>query len=359
MAMENTVRAQSGGAFRQRDMANNAARARVLQEIAGTDADMAAAEAARESATSSLRNRAFAEGAGTALQAQQARALMLPQSSSVDQLRRRVGQIAANNASRPSVQSAISDVSRALNNAGDSVGSLYNVRQYIGDLLSGKAGGDKGYAQAASKELMQVRELLDTELSAMAPSFPEYLNAFRTASKPINRMEVGGGIINRASSSVPDELGVRTITPSQFSRVTNDLDAIAAKATGFSKAKATDILEPSDIANLQAIQDDMSRQFSRQTSAATGSQTAERLAIGSRIAKRGAVRAVPVLRDVAEFFEQQADQRLRERLAYLVANPQEAKRVINALSEKDKPVVRNAIMALSSRSGVIAPTLTE
>lgn len=50
------------------------------------------------------------------------------------------------NATRPTVQAALNDVKTALSHAGDDVASLYNVRKYIGDLLEGKAGSDKGYA---------------------------------------------------------------------------------------------------------------------------------------------------------------------------------------------------------------------
>ncbi len=351
MALENTMRASRRGAFEQIDTANNAARVAQLERIAGNPQQIATAEAARDASTSGLRDRAFAEGAESARQAQQARALMVGTDPAINALRAQVSGIARAKAGNPAVQSALNDVNKALENSGDSVAGLYNVRQYIGDLLSGKAGGDKSSARAASSELLGIRELLDKELASRAPSFPEYLNAYRLASKPINRMQVGQELIDRSSGSVQDSIGNPRLTPAAFSRSVSDLDRIAANATGFKKAKAAEILTSDDVAAINAIQDDMRRQFARQSSATTGSQTAERLDIGGRLVRRGLIRAIPGVKDVAEFVEQQASDRLKERLAYLMANPAEAKRVLAALDKQSAESVRRVLSQLSFTAG--------
>lgn len=351
MALENTMRAQSRGAFEPIDIRNNAARVQQLQNIAGTDADMAAAEAARSAASEGLRERAFAEGAETLARNQQADALMLPASTGISQLRQGIQAIARSGAGNPNVQNATNAVSRALNQTGDSVGGLYNVRKYIGDLLNGRAAGDDASARAASRELIQIRDLLDENLAARAPSFPEYLDAYRTASKPINRMEVGREILSRSSSTAQDQLGNPILTPAGVARATNDLDAIAAKATDFKKAKASDILTAQDLSSLRAIQDDMQRIAQRNRSAAAGSQTAERLSVGERAAVRGVAGRLPWVGPLFEHFEQQANQRLSERLAYLMANPSEAQRVLAALPKEDAGVVRKSLNQLALAAG--------
>lgn len=356
MALENTMRASRRGAFEQIDNANNAARVTQLERIAGTPQDMAAAESARDAGTATLRDRAFAEGEQSARQAQQARALMVGTDPSINALREQVGGIARAKSGNPAVQSALNDVSRALENSGDSVAGLYNVRQYIGDLLSGKAGGDKSSARAASSELLGIREMLDKELASRAPSFPEYLDAYRKASKPINRMQTGQELIDRGSGAVADALGNPRLAPAAFSKAASDLDSIAAKATGFKKAKASEILTSDDINAINAIQEDMRRQFARQSSATVGSQTAERLDIGNRLMQRGLMRAVPVVKDVAAFVEQQASDRLKERLAYLMANPAEAKRVLGALDKQSADSVRRVLSQLSFTTGTAAAT---
>ncbi|MCS4234407.1 hypothetical protein [Stenotrophomonas sp. BIGb0135] len=387
MALENVMRARDRGAFEPIDLRNNAARVSQLQRIAGSDSDMAAAEAARDSVVDTRLAQSLQEGgqyeqglraaqqaerqsaisaAGAATAENQRLASMglggrvpVPEvpaegatvSEGLRNLRGMVTEMQGQNAARPSVQSAINDVSRALRGADESVGSLYQVRQYIGDLLAGKAGADKSYARSASRELIQIRDALDAELANRAPSFPEYLGAYRAASKPINRMEVGREILNRSSSTAQDQLGNPILTPSGVSRATNDLDAIAAKATDFKKARADQILTADDLASLRAIQDDMQRIAQRNRSAAAGSQTMERLSVGERAAMRGAASKLPWVGPLFEHFEGAANQRLNERLAFLMANPKEAQRVMAALPKQDASNLRKTLGQLALASG--------
>lgn len=390
MALEDRVRSSNRAMFGDLDIRNNAARVAQLQRIAGSDSDMAAAIAARDDVVDTSLSRALGEGessevarlaradadskvandAVAAANAENARLSglnltgrvpvpELPASSGVSDelsaLRSSINLMKKEHASRPSVQLAINDVSRSLRRADDSVSSLYGARKYINDLLDGKAGGEKSYAKAATRELMQIRGQLDDLISSRAPSFPEYLDAYKAASKPINRMDVGREIIDRSSGAVPDILGNRTITPAAFSRVTNDLDYLAQQATGFKKAKASDIMISEDISMLGAIQDDMTKQAARLKSAAGNSSTDERKTVGARLAERSLGSRLPFVGSYFEHFEQMATERLTERLAYLMANPSEAKRVLSALPKKEASVVRNAMAQLSMAAGRTSP----
>ena len=434
MALENAMRARNRGAFEAIDQSNNAARVGQLERIAGTDADMAAAEAARTSVTGELRDRSFAEGADysrlsgimndlerarltmqaedvtrlnaaaraaeanrlgamaddvTALNAENApfrgvggaqkfpvmtadeiasMAAAVPElpvmtpkeiarlTDSVSRtnlapLHSRLRSISAGNSGNPAVQSALNHVNTALEGAGNSVNGLYNVRKYIDALLTGKAGSETTSAKAATRELMQMKNAVDEELSLRAPSFQEYLQAYRQASMPINRMEVGREVLQRSAGAVPDQLGNPVLTPAGVMRATGDLDAIAAKATGFKKARASDILSADDVSAIRAIQQDMVRQANRQRSGTAGSQTAERIAIGDRIAKQSLATRIPWAGQFFEHFEAKANEQLQERLAFMMANPQEAKRVLAALPEKDKAPVRAMLGQLAMASG--------
>jgi hypothetical protein len=194
-----------------------------------------------------------------------------------------------------------------------------------------------------------MRELLDENLAARAPSFPEYLDAYRTASKPINRMEVGREVISKAGGNAPayDIQGNMILTPNGLARATEDLDAIAVKATDFKKAKASDILTQDDLASLRALQDDMQRVGQRNRSSAAGSQTHERSTIGERVAKESIVGKVPWVGRLYAHLEDAANQRLNDRLAFLMANPNEAKRVLAALPSEDAGVLRKTLNQLA------------
>ena len=327
--------------FTDTDLANNAARVRALEPIAGTDADMAAAEAARTQAASGARQQAMQAGPV--------------------EIAKTMAQLDAaieGQQGRPAVQGALQQVKALLirdlktGKPEDRIAVLDNVRQTIGDMLSGKYGGESAAALKGSRELIGIRDSLNSEIGDQVPAFTDYLNAFRQGSAPINRMEVGRDLLSPSSGgATQDALGNQVLTPAQFSKKARDLDAVAARATGFAKAKAEDILKPADIATIKAIQDDLERQAFRQTAGSGGnSQTFERLALQDRLAKRGAgaaISQIPVVGrfagDLLDALERSKNARIQERLAYLVANPEEARRVLNALSPKARSIVSKAI----------------
>lgn len=341
MALENTLRAGQRGVFDPIDTANNVARVQGLQRIAGTEADMAAAEGARLGAAQAARQEAMQAGPVSLTNTMQSIETAIQQQQG-----------------RPAVQGALRQVQSLLQNADGTpesrIAVLDNVRMTIGDMLAGKLGGESAAALKGSRELIAIRDALNEEIGSQVPSFTAYLNAYRTASKPINRMQVGQELLERGSAPVPDELGLPRITPGAFSRASGDLDQIAARATGFSKANAASILSKDDIGLIKAIQDDMQRQFRRQSSATVGSQTFERSAIERRLGQQVASR-LPVVGGFVEVFEQAATQRVKERLAYMMANPAEARRVLAALPPADRAVVNQALLQLSARPAAAAP----
>lgn len=345
MALENTLRASQRGIFDPLDTANNVARVRGLQRIAGTEADMAAAEAARGTAARTAREQAMQAGP-----------------VALDNTLASIESAIQGQQGRPAVQGALRQVQSLLQNADGTpesrIAVLDNVRMTIGDMLSGKYGGESAAALKGSRELIAIRDALNDEIGAQVPAFTDYLNAYRTASKPINRMQVGQELLERGSAPVPDDLGLPRLTPGAFSRVSGDLDQVAARATGFGKANAASILSKDDIGLIKAIQDDMQRQFRRQSSATVGSQTFERGEIEKRLGRQIASR-IPVVGGFVEAFDQAATQRVKERLAYMVANPDEARRVLAALPPADRAVVNQALFQLIARPAAAAPAFAD
>jgi hypothetical protein len=159
---------------------------------------------------------------------------------------------------------------------------------------------------------------------------------------------------------------VQVLTPAQFSKASRSLDDVAAKATGFKKAKAADILRPGDIAIIKSIQDDLERQAFRATAGSGGnSQTFERLGVQDRIAKgagREAMGLIPGGRyvgDLLDILDKSKNDQLKERLAYLLANPEEARRVLNALPPTGASAVRGALEQLAMATGRSAQPSTD
>lgn len=344
------------GVFAPIDQANAAARVRSIEEIAGTDAQMAAANQARTEASQSARSQAMKAGPVDVSQT----ILALE-----DAIKAQEG--------RPAVQAGLRQVRDLLfreRMAGpgtvvgapeDRITVLENVRQTIGDMLGGRYGGDNAAALQGSRELIGVRDSLNREIGDQVPAFVQYLHAYRQGSVPINRMEIGRELLDRgAGSAIADPVtGVRPLTPAGFSRQANDLDSLAARATGFDKARADQILTPDDIAKIRAVQDDLERQAFRATAGSGGnSMTQERQALARRMG-RSAIQSVPVVGRFAESLEAMGEKRLNDTLARLIANPEEARRVLSTLNAKDRAVVNKALLQISARTGAAVPALAE
>jgi hypothetical protein len=260
------------------------------------------------------------------------------------------------------VQNTLRSVLGAVGDAPDNVTGLYNARKYVTDLLEGKAGSDMQAARAATRELMQVRDLIDAEITQRAPSWGNYLTSFQQGSKPINRMQVGRELLDRGSlAGRVDNNGENVLAPAAFTRNTRDagrLDALAARATGFKKAKAADILSSDDLALVRNIADDLQRVQRRQSNPALpGQSRTNEAGIMQRTVER-AFGMTPMPAGLARFVDdalrgvKAADaERLNQRLAQLIANPQEAQAVMAKLSARD----RRALQAvLASQQAALA-----
>lgn len=352
--LQRTVAAREGAPFDLLRRGNNAARVGAIRGFAGDEADIAAAEATRNASTESLREQAFAEGADTLARNQQASALMMPASSGMTQLRQGIREIARSGAGNPSVQSATNAVSRALDQTGDSVGGLYNVRKYIGDLLNGRVAGDDASARAASRELIQMREMIDQNLSQQAPSFPQYLDAYRSASEPINRMQAGQELLKRSSGGVADPTtGLEVLTPAAFGRSVRNLDQISAGATGFTKASAEKVFQPSDLATIGNINDDLARQaFTDTAGRGSGSDTFQKLATNGDII--GAVQELGVNipgSGVIRMLGSAGRDRVNRQLVEILTDPARAQEVLRRASASDRRAIQGVLTAMGGESG--------
>lgn len=347
MALENTLRSQNPAMFTQIDRANNAARMGLLGEIAGTDAELLAAQQARDTAASTAKSQALA-------------ASPVDIANTLAELDTAIASTRGRSAVQPSLQALRDRLASYADSGGRvDVATLDNVRQDIGDMLAGKFGGDSAAALRGARELIGVRDAMNQEIGAQIPAFTDYLNAYRGGSGPINLMEMGRELMSRASPVADPVTGMRTLTPFQFSKAMNDLDAVAAEATGFGKAKAADILAPEQLTNLRSIQDDLERVYARANTRPAGSPTYGLQEAGKRLAVRSAARAVPMLGGAVDFLEQQATQRMQQRLAYLVANPTEAQRVLQALQPRERALLSSALAQFSRTGGALVPALTE
>ena len=321
----------TGNGFDPLDRANNAARVQALGQFAGDPAAIKAAKGARDAVATPLRNRAMQDGGVDIAPVQQA-----------------IDQTIAKNKTRALVGDTLRLVQNSLAESDGSVHSLYGVRKTIDDLLTGRAGSEKSFAKAASKELLDVKGVLDQQIAAKSPAFAQYLAAYKGGSQAVDRMRVGQRLIRAGSgSSVPDaKTGLRNLTPAAFSNATSDLDALAARATGFRKAQAGDYLQPQDMATIAAVQDDLSRVgFASTAGSGRGSPTQPLLHLQDRMAGGVASKVasrIPGLGMAMQYLEDVGQRRLQSRLTEVLADPAQARAVLARVPEHDRRVLEKA-----------------
>ncbi|WP_414488368.1 hypothetical protein [Stenotrophomonas maltophilia] len=335
--LQRAVSAREGAAFDSLRRGNNAARVGAIRQFAGEEADIAAAEAARDAAAVPLLQRAETV-AGVDTQP----------------VREYVQQAIDANATRPTVRNAVRDVQAALNEAGDDVASLYNLRKYIDDLLQGKVGGDQGYARAASRELQGVKGALDQQLESASPEFGQYLDLYRSGSAPINRMQAGQELLRRSSGGIADPTtGLEVLTPAAFGRSARNLDAIAASGTGFGKASAANVFQPSDMATIRGVNDDLARQaFADTAGRGSGSDTFQKLATNGDIL--GAVQELGVNipgSGVIRMLGSAGRDRVNRQLVEILTDPARAQDVLRRTSASDRKVIQGVLTAMGGESG--------
>lgn len=358
-ALERMVRGRNPGVFGPIDAANNEARMRVLQGIAGTDSEMAAAEAARSAAGFSARQDAMQAGPVDITQ-------------TINALDAAIANSEGRSAVEPALRALRARLIREQESAPglvtqapeDRINVLDNVRQDVGDMLAGRFGGENAASLKGSRELLGVRDALNDEIGAQVPRFADYLNAYRQMSQPINRMEVGRELISRSTAANPaDVVGTPLIQAARFGNAFKDMDAIAASATSFKKAKAENILSPQNLAELRAIDDDMTRIAITQRPTATNSTTDANQYLGEQVAQAGikeATKALPFgLGALSEIMQDRASAQTQQKLAYMLANPSEARRVLAALPAKDRATLNKLLIQLSARPAAATPALAE
>ena len=243
----------------------------------------------------------------------------------------------------------------------DRVAVLDNIRKTIGDMLGGKLGGESAAALAGSRELMSLRAQLDRVLAKQAPEYGQYLDAYRQGSRPINRMEVGQSLLSqRSGSAILDPVtGKQVLTPASFSNQARNLDRVAQQATGFRKARATDILEPDDFNTIDAVQQDLERRAFAATGGSGGnSQTFERMALNDRLAGGFAGR-ISVVGPVLRYLGEIGETRLQARLTEILQNPEQARALLARMPVEERRALEEAFSRNGGRLGALLPALQE
>lgn len=249
--------------FAARQEANQGARLSALGQVTGTADDIAVAEAARDLAAGKALPQVF-KNAG--------QADAKPVVGAIDEI------LSGPSGKRDAVVQSLNNIRSKLVDSSGAVESnpevLYNsVRKQIDDLLDKRLATSNPAGLQASRELLKVKDALDGVIEQAAPGFRDYLQAYATASKPIDAMRYLQGM------SLTDAQG--NLTLSRLQNAIKGLERQAAKP-GVNDAKS---VTQDQITALKALRDDLLRGSNVGAGRSLGSPTAQNLATQNMLAQ--------------------------------------------------------------------------
>jgi hypothetical protein len=300
LALEKGVRGKSPAAFGIRESEQNTARQVALEKVAGTADDVKDLQAARNAATTPMREAALAsKGAANPT----------PIVDKIDEI------LASPKGERAPVKNALTEF-RSRFEGKTEPSRLYELRKEIGDAMEGKLGADKSVYRLARSELMDVRKVLDDEIEKAAPGFKAYLERYKELSKPINEKQVLQEIQRRSQSTIADITTQRQfLAPGQFNR------AVAAAAKK-NKVQLTAEQE----STLKAIQADLDlgNAINSRLVKAPGSDTFQNLSIASAMGaagKEGVHPFVSAITKPLKWLYKEPDEKINQILAEAMLDP--------------------------------------
>lgn len=247
------------------------ARKDALLSVAGQGGEKEAAEAVRDATAQRL----YAEAWDTPIDAAKAKAMQ-------PEIRELMARPSIQSAQRQALELAKEEgevlTKKDLN--GGSVKGLHYTKKAIDDQISeAKRAGNDNLARL----LVGTKEKFLGVVDELSPAYKQAREEFTTASKPINRMEVGRYLYDKLVPALSD-LGAEKTTPAAFARALKEGDAMAQKATGFKGAKLADILTTDQMNMLVNLGRDVGREAGAVAKAAVpGSPTAQYLAGGNAL----------------------------------------------------------------------------
>lgn len=313
---------EAKAAFTQRQNANTAARADALRTVAGDPGQMDFYTANRDATAKDLYAKAFAETPDDSPWIKGQVTQLMKRPAFVDALKQ--GQETALNLGIP-VDPTMPEHAPQI---------LHYTKLALDDAISKEiaSGGSAAGLQDTQRKLVSLMES-----KGFSPSYREARDTFKQMSAPINQMEVGQYLYNKAVPALNDYGGTARTRAQAFADAMRNADATAAKATGFPGAKMDSVMSPDQMATLNGVAQDLSRRAAvEDMMRGIGSNTAQNLAthnIMSQIAGplglpssvseklMGTLLTTPYLGGILEFGAKSGEAALQRELANTLLDP--------------------------------------
>jgi len=246
----------------------NAARANVLEDMAGTEGARDMFGAARDVTADQLYGDAFAAGINP-------RRLTKSVQAKISSLMQ-----------KPIIQDAQAVAERMAKNDGIDIASpqgslqgMHYMKKALDDILA--KGKVSGIGKIESRQIVAAQNDLIGVMDQLSPAYGAARAEFQAASRPINQMDIAASLADKSINKLTGN-----IQPSGYARALTD--KTAAKAAGFSGATLENTMEPRQLQSLAALKDDLANSVYAQTAGrGVGSDTIQKLAYSNMIDAAG------------------------------------------------------------------------
>ncbi|MDQ5919168.1 MAG: hypothetical protein QG660_2283, partial [Pseudomonadota bacterium] len=343
--------------YAQRGMEQASARLSALRGIAGDDAAVAAAKAARDGAAQPLYEKALNQAVTRSpdLDELLSRPIMR-------QAKAKAAQLAADNGEAfvleapAAAKNAIVDsmgiplrAGEAANPGTYSARGLHYLKLALDDIGSGNATTALGRNEM--RALSSNREQLLNILDEAVPDYAAARQAFAQGSAPVNQMKVGQALLEKVQPALAENGALARETGSQYATALRNSDQLAKNLTG-SRGGLESVMTPDQMSTLTAVAQDLARKANAQDlGRGVGSNTFQNFAMNSLAESSGMPSAVgglfnmiPGVGTVANVAKaagsalyKSKDEVMKQRMAQMLLNPQEAASLMDlALAQPGK-----------------------
>lgn len=325
--------------FAERAGENNAARIKVLQDIAQNDAARTQAEFTRAEEA-----KPFYEQAKNAVYNVDESLKGLLDRPAFKEAMKRAKTLAENSGREFSftTPAKISGEGATKKGAAKISGqSLQDLKMAMDEMLSDP---QSGFSGKAGNVLRDNRAALIDWMEGVNNAFKDGRETYAELTKPLNQMDVGQRLLDKTTSAIRDMGGNQRLQANAFSKALNDEQGLVRKATDFKGVNAlADVMTPQQIAALNSIRSELELSANLSNAAnGAGSQTAKSLASQNLLRSLGlpdyaANNALTeTLMRPFQFAAKSSEPRIREQLAEFLLNPDALKAAKESIA-KQKP----------------------
>ena len=342
-ALQRAMSSANPEEYAQRGMEQASARLSALRGIAGDDAAVAAAKAARDGAAQPLYEKALNQAVTRSPELDD-----LLSRPIMRQAKAKAAQLAADNGEAfvleapAAAKNAIVDsmgiplrAGEAANPGTYSARGLHYLKLALDDIGNGNATTALGRNEM--RALSSNREQLLNILDDAVPDYAAARQAFAQGSAPVNQMKVGQALLEKVQPALAENGALARETGSQYATALRNSDQLAKKLTG-SRGGLESVMTPDQMSTLQAVAQDLARKSNAQDlGRGVGSNTFQNFSMNSLAESSGMPSAVgglfnmiPGVGTVANVAKaaggalyKSKDEVMKQRMAQILLNPQE------------------------------------